>query len=118
MTATPDTEKQPIMPERNPRKHPEREAFLRSADSPEEDGRFHRVFAVAVEAYGTDGDDDLHRRNSLAVLEQAVQQGLRPVGEATFDGVGEPRPGDFAGDLVRLRYSVDVTPASARKAKK
>jgi hypothetical protein len=51
-----------------------------------ESNRFVRVFSLAAHAVGSD-DENLHKRNSVAVLQEAIQQGLHPRGEVSFDGV-------------------------------
>lgn len=116
MTSAPDDEPQPIMPKRGA-DDPRAEIALRTGDTDEKQAsRFTRVFAIPAYAHGTLDDDALHRRNSLVVLEQAIQQGLHPTDDVSFDGAQE-QPTDEVGydhryPLVRLTYSVDVTPAA------
>ena len=84
------------------------------------DGRFHRVFHVSVArtstGTGATSDwtaseyDSMHEANKIAVLQEAMNNGLHPRGEATFDGAGE-LAADGSGS-VDLEYSVECVPAS------
>lgn len=96
-------------------RYPEREIALRSGHTDlEESDRFVRVFSVETKHLGSD-DEALHRRNSVAVLQEAIQQGLHPRGEVSFDGVvdqAEDEPGyDVRYPLSHLTYSVQCVPA-------
>lgn len=73
------------------------------------DTRFRKTF-VALPTPGVNLETDFHTHEAckLATLEQAIQQGLHPDAEATFDGA-EQHPD---GVSVCLKYSVAVTPAS------
>jgi hypothetical protein len=79
-----------------------------------ESNRFVRVFSLAAHAVGSD-DENLHKRNSVAVLQEAIQQGLHPRGEVSFDGVvdqPESEPGyDSRYPVSHLTYSVECVPA-------
>lgn len=94
---------------------PEREIALRSNDvDARRATRFARVFPVAAAHLGSD-DENMHRRNAVVVLEQAIQQGLHPRGEVSFDGVTDQSPDEPGYDarypLARLTYSVECVPA-------
>lgn len=85
------------------------------------DGRFHRVFHVAAPRVSTRDQssatsdwsapehDSMHEANKIAVLQEAMNGGLHPRGEARFDGAGQVA--EFA-DSVDLEYSVACVPAS------
>lgn len=79
-----------------------------------DDGRFYKVYAVEAPrvSTGTAPDldwsapehDALHEANKVAILQEALNRGLHPQQEASFDGAR-----DEDGALV---YSVAVIPAS------
>ncbi len=84
------------------------------------DGRYRRVFNVAVPRVSTgelaeldwsdDVHDAMHRANEVGVLQEALNKGLHPRGEARFDGpLGDV---DKASGVQALVYSVEVVPAS------
>jgi hypothetical protein len=86
------------------------------------DGRFHRSFNVetprvssrdqtdATSDWRSSDHDAMHEANKVAVLNEALNLGLHPRGEATFDGAGPKN--DLTG-TVALTYSVEVVPASS-----
>jgi len=87
------------------------------------DGRFHRVFNIEtpkVSGLGLEDDatsdwtssdhDAMHEANKVGVLQEAINLGLHPRSEATFDGAGPKNT--FTG-TVALTYSVEVVPASS-----
>lgn len=87
------------------------------------DGRFHRSFNVEtprVTGLGLEDDatsdwkssdhDAMHEANKVAVLQEALNLGLHPRSEATFDGAG---PKNALTGTVALTYSVEVVPASS-----
>lgn len=94
---------------------PEREIALRSGHCDvERSDRFVRVVPTPTAHLGSD-DENLHKRNSVAVLQEAIQQGLHPRGDVSFDGVVD-QPADEPGYDVRyplsyLTYSVECVPA-------
>jgi hypothetical protein len=98
------------------RGNPDAEIAKRSPDRERPcDDRFRKQYVVlpakGVPGAGLDSltaDAGLHERNQLDVLQCAIQMGVHPDGEATFDGA-EPHPD---GVSVILRYSCAVTPAS------
>ena len=88
------------------------------------DGRFHRSFNVEtprVSGLGLEDDatsdwsssdhDAMHEANKVAVLNEAINLGLHPQGEAQFDGAG---PKNKLTGTVALTYSVEVVPASSQ----
>lgn len=86
-------------------KKPEAEVAKRSADGAE--GTRHvKDFVVLGNDLGEDGPG--HDPNKLAVLQEAIQRGLHPRGDVSFDG------SELLGDGVStlLRYSVEVVPAA------
>lgn len=86
---------------------PEVEIATRTADRTQaEDTRFRKRYVVLAEAYQPE-TDTIHARNKVATLNEAINRGLHPQEEATFDGV-EPHPD---GVSVYLDYSVEVVPA-------
>lgn len=54
--------------------------------------------------------DELHERNKVAVVQEAIQRGLRPTGDVRVESteIRDERN-------VLIAYSVDVKPASADK---
>ena len=86
------------------------------------DGRFHRAFNVetprvssrdqadATSDWWSSDHDAMHEANKVAVLNEALNLGLHPRGEATFDGAGPKN--DLTG-TVALSYSVEAVPASS-----
>lgn len=85
---------------------PEAEVEKRSADG-SEGTRHEKDFVVLGNDLG-DKDGPLHDPNKLAVLQEAIQRGLHPRGDVSFDG------SELLGDGVsyQLRYSVEVVPAA------
>jgi hypothetical protein len=84
---------------------PEVEVAKRSADG--SDGDKHvKEFVVLGDTLTEDGPG--HDPNRAAVLQEAIQRGLHPRGDVTFDGT------EILDDGVSrvLRYSVTVVPAS------
>ncbi|WP_030917315.1 hypothetical protein [Streptomyces sp. NRRL B-24720] len=85
---------------------PETQVAKRSADG--SDGTRHaKEFVVLGGQFGeTDGPE--HEPNKLATLQEAIQRGLHPRGDVSFDGT------DLTGDGVSrsLRYSVEVVPSA------
>lgn len=85
---------------------PEAEVANRSADGAE--GTRHvKEFVVLGSALG-DEDGPEHDANKVGVLQEAIQRGLHPRGDVSFDGA------ETLGDGVSrlLRYSVEVVPAA------
>jgi len=88
------------------------------------DGRFHRVFHVQAARVSTRDQssatsdwnapeyDSMHEANKLAVLQEAMNVGLHPRAEATFDGASEP---DELAGSCDLTYSVECVPASSER---
>lgn len=81
------------------------EVGQRSADG-SSDTRHVKEFVVLARQWG--GSDDEHTANKAGVANEAIQRGLHPRGEVTFDG-SEPQPDGLS---LLLRYSVDTVPAS------
>lgn len=84
---------------------PETEVDERSADG--SDGmRFVKTFVVLARQWG-DSDDE-HSANFAGVVNEAIQRGLHPRGDVSFDG-SEEQPD---GQSLSLTYSVETVPAS------
>jgi hypothetical protein len=76
----------------------------------ESDDRFRKVYVLMRRDYvgvGDEGREQIHVRNKLDVLQTAINNGVHPRGEASFDGK-EDHPD---GASVILAYSVDVIPS-------
>ncbi|MFD9223811.1 hypothetical protein ACFWDI_28360 [Streptomyces sp. NPDC060064] len=85
---------------------PEVEVDQRSADG--SDGmRFVKEFVVLGAGWET-ADDAAHDANRAGVVQEAIQRGLHPRGDVSFDG--ETQQPD--GVSVSLSYSVEVVPAA------
>ncbi|MFI8351321.1 hypothetical protein [Streptomyces sp. NPDC085596] len=86
---------------------PETEVSERSADG--SDGLRHiKKFVVGSAGWPTSGDDPAHAGNTAAVVNEAIQRGLHPRGDVSFDGE-ETHPN---GVSTVLTYSVDTVPSS------
>lgn len=85
---------------------PEAEVAARSADGSE--GTRHVKEFVVLGASVGDEDGPEHAPNKVAVLQEAIQRGLHPRGDVSYDGA------ETLGDGVSrlLRYSVEVVPAA------
>lgn len=84
---------------------PEVEVDERSADG--SDGmRFVKEFVVLARQWG-DSDDE-HTANKAGVANEAIQRGLHPRGDVSYDGA-EDHPD---GASLTLTYSVETVPAS------
>ncbi|MEH0586223.1 hypothetical protein QA942_19885 [Streptomyces sp. B21-106] len=68
--------------------------------------RHVKEFVVLGDAWT--GEEYQHEANKAAVANEAIQRGLHPRGEATFDG-SEDHPD---GESVVLTYSVETVPSS------
>lgn len=87
----------------------EEEIAARTADTDEKAvPRFSKVYVVKARDF-TDGQDrePMHEANKVDMLQQALNVGLHPRGEATFDG-HKPHAD---GQSTYLTYSVEVVPA-------
>lgn len=85
---------------------PEAEVAKRSADG--SDGTRHvKEFVVFGDAL-SDEDGPDHDPNKIGVLQEAIQRGLHPRGDVSYDGA------ETLDDGVSrlLRYSVEVVPAA------
>lgn len=93
-----------------PRQHPALagedavEVDERSVDGAE-GTRFVKEFVVLARQWG--GSDDEHTANKAVVSNEAIQRGLHPRGDVSFDGSEDH--GD--GHSLVLTYSVDTVPA-------
>jgi hypothetical protein len=88
---------------------PETEVDERSPDG--SDGmRFVKEFVVLARQWG-DSDDE-HAANFAGVVNEAIQRGLHPRGDVSFDGSKEQPD----GLSLSLTYSVDTVPASVDHA--
>lgn len=91
-----------------------REVAQRSPDGSDRD-QFRKVFSVG--RLGVSPDDPDHRRNAIAVVQEAVQRGLHPRGDVYLvDAVEHDEPLNASGSrrcrYTDLRYAVAVIPAS------
>lgn len=87
---------------------PQVENAARTSDRTEgESDRFRKRYVVLAAAYQPD-TDGIHARSKVEILNDAINHGLHPRGEAQFDGE-EPHPD---GVSLYLDYSVAVVPAS------
>lgn len=84
---------------------PEEKVAARSADG-SEGTRHVKEFVVLGDAL-PDEDGPAHEANKVGTLQEAIQRGLHPRGDVSFDGA------ETLGDGVSrsLRYSVEVVPA-------
>lgn len=85
---------------------PEVEVDERSADG--SDGTRHVKEFVVLKSWPAGDEDEAHKANAAAVANEAIQRGLHPRGEASFDGSTDHPDGH---SLV-LTYSVTVVPSS------
>lgn len=84
---------------------PETEVAARGADG--SDGmRFVKEFVVLGSQWN--GEDGAHDANRAGVVNEAIQRGLHPRGDVSFDGA-EDQPD---GVSLTLTYSVETVPAS------
>lgn len=84
---------------------PETEVDERTADGA--DGmRFVKQFVVLARQWGDSGDE--HTANKAGVVNEAIQRGLHPRGDVSFDGT-EDHPDGLS---LTLTYSVETVPAS------
>jgi hypothetical protein len=84
---------------------PEVEVDKRSVDG-SEGTRFVKEFVVLGRDWT--GEEYQHEANKAGVSNEAIQRGLHPRGDVSFDGA-EDHPD---GQSVTLTYSVDTVPAS------
>jgi hypothetical protein len=84
---------------------PEEQVAKRSADG--SDGTRHAKDFVVLGGQLGDEDGPEHQANKLATLQEAIQRGLHPRGDVSFDGA------ELTSDGVSraLHYSVEVVPA-------
>jgi hypothetical protein len=85
---------------------PEVEVDKRSADG-SEGVSFVKEFVVTSGNW-PDGEDPAHDANKATVLNEAIQRGLHPRGDVSFDGTTEHAD----GVSTVLTYSVETVPAS------
>ena len=85
----------------------EAEVEQRSADGSEGE-RHVKEFVVVSTDWPGDGEGPGHEANKAAVVGEAIQRGLHPRGDVSFDGAAEH--GD--GVSTVLTYSVETVPAS------
>lgn len=87
--------------------HPDVEVEQRSADG--SDGLRHvKDFVVMGRDWSGDDDPARHDANAAVVSNEAIQHGLHPRGDVSFDGA-QDHPD---GESITLTYSVEVVPAS------
>lgn len=76
-------------------------------DSPV-DGKFRKVFVLSARDYTSNADnEDMHRANAVATLQEALNRGVHCLGDARLEGTEETADGS-----VRLTYVVEAVPAS------
>lgn len=68
--------------------------------------RFVKEFVVLGQQWT--GEDDAHDANRAGVVNEAIQRGLHPRGDVSFDGA----EGHADGVSLTLTYSVETVPAS------
>lgn len=86
--------------------HPDVEVDERSPDG--SDGMRHvKEFVIMGRDWSGDTDGAAHEANRAAVANEAIQRGLHPRGDISFDGAA----GHPDGESVTLTYSVQVVPA-------
>lgn len=83
---------------------PEVEVDKRTADGADGMG-FVKEFVLLASAYADDYD---HTANKAGVVQEAIQRGLHPRGDVSFDGAA----GHDDGVSTVLTYSVETVPAS------
>lgn len=86
---------------------PEVEVDERSADGAE-GTRYVKEFVVLKSSWPSREEDEAHKANGAAVCNEAIQRGLHPRGEVSFDGA-EDHPD---GHSLTLAYSVQTVPSS------
>ena len=79
----------------------------RSADGAE-GTRYVKEFVVLKASWPSRDEGDAHKANAAAVANEAIQRGLHPRGEASFDGA-EDHPDGLS---LTLKYSVNTVPSS------
>lgn len=85
----------------------ETEVEQRSTDG--SDGTRHvKEFVVLTASWPGTGEEAAHEANKVAVVNEAIQRGLHPRGDVTFDGAAEHED----GVSTVLTYSVETVPAS------
>jgi hypothetical protein len=85
------------------------EVEQRSADG-SEGTRFAKELVILVSAWDAEGYE--HTANKAGVVNEAIQRGLHPRGDVSFDGAeGQPD-----GVSLSLTYSVETVPASVDHA--
>jgi|ERR1041385_5148525 hypothetical protein len=85
------------------------EVEQRSADG-SEGTRFTKEFVILASVWDADGYE--HTANKAGVVNEAIQRGLHPRGDVSFDGA-EEQPD---GVSLSLTYSVETVPASVDHA--
>ncbi|AVH60003.1 MULTISPECIES: hypothetical protein [Streptomyces] len=86
---------------------PETEVDERSADGAE-GLRYVKEFVVLKTSWPARDEDEAHKANGAAVCNEAIQRGLHPRGDVSFDGA-EDHPDGYS---VTLTYSVRTVPSS------
>ncbi|WP_406444549.1 hypothetical protein OHB14_36725 [Streptomyces sp. NBC_01613] len=86
---------------------PEAEVDKRSTDGSE--GTHHvKEFVVLTANWPGTGEETAHEANGAAVVNEAIQRGLHPRGDVSFDGATDHDD----GVSTVLTYSVQTVPAS------
>jgi len=85
------------------------EVEKRGADNDgSEDGRWRKTYVLLGDLESLeDEENEVHRKNRIDVLQQAIMNGLHPQEEASFDGAEIHED----GVSVNLHYSVNVIPS-------
>lgn len=90
----------------------DQEVAARSGPDFPADGKFRKVFVLSGRDYEANQlNDDMHRANEVATLQEALNKGVHPKGEARLESEESTHDGS-----VRLTYAVDGVPAHADEA--
>jgi hypothetical protein len=88
------------------------EVAARTAPDAEADGKFRHTFTISGRDYDENADnDDMHRANEVATLQNALNKGVHPKGEAYLESSERTQDGS-----VNLTYAVESIPAHEDEA--
>lgn len=84
------------------------EVAARTGPDAKADGKFRRVFTLSPRDYDEQADnDDMHRANEVATLQEALNKGVHAQGEAYLESAYRRADGSYD-----LTYAVEAIPAS------
>lgn len=86
---------------------PDVEVAERSADG-SQGARHVKEFVVPAATWPATHEEQAHTANAVAVVSEAIQRGLHPRGDVSFDGASDHPD----GVSLTLTYSVETVPAS------